>query len=318
MKASILIPAFNAENTLSETLESCVLQGESWVEEIIVIDDHSVDGTKEIFEDFKKRYNKFKWVWGSNPKKGACSARNRAFSLSSGEFIQWLDADDILGEKKIERQIQSLLQNANSIAACPFRPFKGSVPSGLLHDPKIWDLPTICSKEDWLAANTMIVVHGWLTPRSIIQSAGPWDENLLLNQDGEFFCRVIATSSNVLFDKSVEVYYRKEGGGVSKFSAEKADSLFRSIESISRTALQVEDSNRMKQMISNRWQHFIYSVYPSRNDLVLEAIEKLRNLPKPDLLNPLTISQLSRLISRMCGWKTLVWMRVFRDRLRRR
>ena len=50
MTASILIPAFNAEHTLEATLESCVLQGAEWVEEIIVVDDHSTDGTRAVFE----------------------------------------------------------------------------------------------------------------------------------------------------------------------------------------------------------------------------------------------------------------------------
>ena len=315
MKASILIPAFNAERTLRDTLESCVLQGESAVEEIIVVDDHSKDETSSVFHNVSKQNPEFTWVWSQNPKKGACSARNHAFQLSKGHFIQWLDADDILGKNKIETQIKILENSPNSIAACPFQPFQGSPTTKISHSKKIWDIPPSSSKEDWLAADTMIGTHGWLAPRSITKASGLWDESLLINQDGEFFCRGAAMAQTIFFDDSVEVYYRKEGGGVSKFSAAKADSLFRSIQLMQKTALAIEDSARMRRMISNRFQSFIWTAYPHAKQLRKQARRHLQHLPKPNIANPIAISPLSKTICQTLGWKTLTQLRLLRNRI---
>ena len=102
MKASILIPAFNAAAFLEETLKSCILQGTETVLEIVVVDDHSEDTTLDVATSFAKAHPQFNFVIERNPGKGACAARNRAFALASGEAIQWLDADDILGEGKLQ------------------------------------------------------------------------------------------------------------------------------------------------------------------------------------------------------------------------
>ena len=147
-------------------------------------------------------------------------------------------------------------------------------------------------------------------------SAGPWNESLKINQDGEYFARVVASAERVLFDDKVEVYYRREGGGVSKFSAKKAESLFRSIESMANTALQIEDSIRMQQMISNRWQQFIYTVYPYSPELLELAQKKLAHLPAPTVANPNAVSTASKTFSAIFGWKALTQARLLRNKLR--
>lgn len=312
MKVSILIPCFNAAQTLESTLRSCICQGEDVVEEIIVVDDHSRDNSKSIFDQIAHDHPSFHWTWANNPSKGACSARNHAFRLSQGAFIQWLDADDILGSNKLREQVFLLQNHSNSIVACPFHDFQGSIEDGVNRIARKWSLPAESQPGDWLARDAIIGSHCWMTPRTIATSAGLWDENLTINQDGEYFARVVASAHRVLFDDQVEVYYRREGGGVSKFSADKADSLFRSIEAIAKTALQLEESERMRQMISNQWQHFIYTAYPHAPELRRQAEALLRELPPPTLANPQTVSRASQLFSQLFGWKTLMHIRQWR------
>ena len=314
MKVSILIPCFNAAQTLESTLRSCICQGEDVVEEIIVIDDHSSDNSKSIFNQIAHDHPSFHWTWATNPSKGACSARNHAFRLSQGAFIQWLDADDILGSNKLREQVFLLQNHSNSIVACPFHEFQGSIEDGVNRIARKWSLPAESQPGDWLARDAMIGSHCWMTPRTIATSAGLWDENLTINQDGEYFARVVASAHRVFFDDQVEVYYRREGGGVSKFSADKADSLFRSIESMAKTALQIEDSDRMRQMISNRWQNFIYTSYPHAPDLILQAKRQLQKLPQPSVDNPNAVSLASKAFSALFGWKALVHARALREK----
>ena len=143
--------------------------------------------------------------------------------------------------------------------------------------------------------------------------AGPWDESLQVNQDGEYFCRVVAKSEGVQFHSDLEVFYRREGGGVSRFSSEKADSLFRSIQSMETVALALEDSPRMQQMVSNRYQIFIYTAYPTRPDLIRQATDRLRHLPSPTISNPNAVSPISKAISATLGWKALTQLRKLRQ-----
>ena len=107
MKASILIPAYNAAEFIGETLASCVQQGRDCIEEIIVINDHSEDDTRGVVERFQAEHADFRIILEDNPTKGACAARNHALSLAKGDAIQWLDADDLLGERKLEAATQT-------------------------------------------------------------------------------------------------------------------------------------------------------------------------------------------------------------------
>ena len=100
---SILIPAYNAQEWLAQTLKSAIAQ--SWPhKEIIVVDDGSTDKTVAIARQFESdQVRVFR-----QENEGAAAARNKAFALSQGEYIQWLDADDLLAPDKIAKQLVAL------------------------------------------------------------------------------------------------------------------------------------------------------------------------------------------------------------------
>ena len=88
---SILIPAYNAQQYIAETIRSALAQ--TWPrKEIIIVDDGSIDGTLALARSFASA--SVQVVTQQN--QGAAAARNKAFSLCQGDFIQWLDADDPL------------------------------------------------------------------------------------------------------------------------------------------------------------------------------------------------------------------------------
>src|SRR5438067_11195854 len=97
---SILIPAYNAERWIGDTIRSALAQ--TWAnKEIIVVDDGSRDRTLSVAREFEAANVRII----SQKNQGASAARNKAFELSQGAFIQWLDADDLLSADKIERQV---------------------------------------------------------------------------------------------------------------------------------------------------------------------------------------------------------------------
>ena len=102
---SVLIPAFNAQATLLQTLQSVERQSFGDLE-VIVVDDGSRDDTARIAADFAARDTRFRLVRQANA--GAAAARNAALALARGEWIAPLDADDLWHPDKLARQVQCL------------------------------------------------------------------------------------------------------------------------------------------------------------------------------------------------------------------
>lgn len=102
LKVSILIPCYNAESWISKAISSALEQTYPH-KEVIVVDDGSTDGSLEIIQSFGDAIS---WETGLN--KGGNAARNRLLELSSGEWLQYLDADDYLLPDKVEKQVDFL------------------------------------------------------------------------------------------------------------------------------------------------------------------------------------------------------------------
>jgi glycosyltransferase involved in cell wall biosynthesis len=100
---SILIPAYNAEAWICDTLRSATAQ--TWErKEIIVVDDGSTDQTLAVARQFESKQLRV----ATHKNQGAAATRNEAFSLSQGDYIQYLDADDLMAPDKIARQMDAL------------------------------------------------------------------------------------------------------------------------------------------------------------------------------------------------------------------
>lgn len=106
---SIIIPNYNGAKWLSKTLDSCLLQKE-FIREIIIVDDYSTDNSLEILDNYTKLNPELVKVF-LNKQKGGNNARNYGYSKSSGEFIQWLDADDQIVNYKFREQLNVFHSN---------------------------------------------------------------------------------------------------------------------------------------------------------------------------------------------------------------
>lgn len=110
MKVSIIIPTFNVEKYISDALKSCLNQTYQDIE-IICIDNNSTDRTIDIIISYQKEYpSKIQLLF--EKLQGAAYARNKGLKNCSGQWVQFLDADDILKPQKIELNI-SILNNIN-------------------------------------------------------------------------------------------------------------------------------------------------------------------------------------------------------------
>lgn len=104
---SIIIPTFNSQDSICRAIDSCVNQTYKDIE-IIVIDDGSTDNTKEILQKYRDE-PRLKYIYQENQERSV--ARNNGLSIAKGDFIQFLDSDDVIYKDKIEKQVNFLNNN---------------------------------------------------------------------------------------------------------------------------------------------------------------------------------------------------------------
>ena len=131
---SILIPAYNVEQWIAETLESALAQ--TWQnKEIIVVNDGSKDNTLAVVKRFESAIVKVI----NQENQGQSAAENRALKEAQGNFIAYLDADDLLAPDKIERQVHFLgSENSEFVAAGEWARFYKSPEEALFIPQPLW------------------------------------------------------------------------------------------------------------------------------------------------------------------------------------
>ena len=116
---SVIMPVYNAERYLEETLDSVLNQTYDDIE-IICVDDMSSDGSRAILEKYKKKSDKVKAIYLTE-NAGVANARNVAIENAEGRFIAFLDSDDVWLPEKISRQIDFMLENQYEFTFTSYR-----------------------------------------------------------------------------------------------------------------------------------------------------------------------------------------------------
>ena len=132
---SVVIPTYNCELTLLDTLNSIDKQLTNYDIEVIVCDDSSKDSTLKILNSFKPK--KFRLtIMQNTSNKGAAFTRNQAIKKSSGRYIMFCDADDIWRENKIHKQIEFMKNKEIPFSYTQYEKFSNDINSGKLIKPK--------------------------------------------------------------------------------------------------------------------------------------------------------------------------------------
>jgi glycosyltransferase involved in cell wall biosynthesis len=306
-RVSVLIPCYNAEKYIGETLE-CVFR-QTWPAiEVIVVDDGSKDGSVAEIERF--RAAGVRLIKQEN--RGAGAARNCAYHASSGNFIQFIDADDLIDTDKIERQMARTVGHPRCVASAEWARFHDSLHATRFDPEPVWrDLDPL----DWLALSRadglgMLFPALWLIPRAIADAAGRWDETLSLGDDGEYFTRVLLAAERVLFCPGARCHYRSDVQG--SLSGRKSPcawaSQFRVTELCEAYVREREDSERVRRGFALSWQHLAHASYPYDPGLAERALARARAL-HPLVIRPgggFTFAVVSRLV----GWRAARWFQV--------
>mgnify|MGYP001251372206 CR=1 FL=1 len=202
---SIIIPTFNRAHLIGETLDSIIKQSyQNW--ECIIVDDGSTDDTKKFIETYSKKDARF--IYLSRPenlKKGANSCRNYGYSNSNGDYIKWLDSDDILLPKALENQY-NLFSNGTPdvvVSKLEFIDFetKNRIKvNAIQSDDLIYD---------YFIGKIAFYVSGPLWKKSFLEKQKVlFDEKISNLDDWDFNLRMLYKNPKIIFDDNLVVQYR--------------------------------------------------------------------------------------------------------------
>ncbi len=301
---SIIVSCYNAEKYVAETLES--LLGQTYRNiEIIVVNDGSTDDSEAIIQGFAD--SRIKYYKQAN--KGQCSALNKGFSLSTGDYVKFYDADDILTKEVIASQVKTLNgRTSDCISFIEWRRFYNDL---LPTSVDVNDLHTIhrdCTPLEyitWLEKPPMVQCGLWLLPRTLIIKSGLWDERLSLINDTEFFTRIFTHTRLLKFCDSGYTFYRTNMhvSSLSKDISRKGiKSAILSIDLAAKSMLAIENSERIKRLIVKGYVMILEWAFPKHKMYVRLVERRLQQYPQQYIAFTRS-SKAYNVIMKLFGWK---------------
>lgn len=299
---SIIIPNYNSEKYILETLQSvCRQKYSNW--ECLIIDDGSTDDSLSIIENYVKDDIRFIIKKKKSGKKGASLSRNIGINFAKGKYIQFLDSDDLISSNKIKNQIQ-LLESVESnltLATSKWRFFVSDEYTLKITDEKL-EYKNFDSIYDYFnlvgRVGGFFPIHSFLINSELIKRAGKWNENLNFNDDGEFIFRVLIASDRILFEKNSYAFYRRSIKSLSQLnSKEKAISLIKSWQIIEKLFILNFRENNSAYLNNKKTSVYneVKKKYPS---LIKENKQFFRNQIKKDKFVKKTYSFLRKLFNK--------------------
>ncbi len=205
-KVSIITPAYNAERTILETIES--VQNQTFSDfELIIIDDGSKDRTLELVQSVKdERLTVFSYENG-----GVCVARNRGISHATGEFIAFIDADDLWTPDKLELQLAALQQHPEAGVAYSWTYFMYDQEDSAVPAKPVFFEGNVYPKllvENFLAHGSNPLIR-----RKAIESVGEFDSSFPHCADWDFYRR-LSTDWHFVVVPKYQIYYRQSSSSM--------------------------------------------------------------------------------------------------------
>jgi glycosyltransferase involved in cell wall biosynthesis len=202
---SIIIPCYNVELYIVECLDSVFHQTYPNIE-VICVDNNSTDKTSQLINEYKES-SESKLQLLFEKKKGASVARNKGLSVAKGDWVQFLDADDLLDPQKIEHQL--LLTKSNKQTDFVVGSFYKLATSGNKKHIIIQNNDAFKA----LFVSNLGITSSNLFYKKSIMNVGGWDENLKSSQEASLMFKLLAADAVVAFDDEPLTIIRERAEG---------------------------------------------------------------------------------------------------------
>ncbi|MCT7982836.1 glycosyltransferase [Laspinema sp. A4] len=251
---SVIIPAYNAEKTIQETIES-VLKQTFQDFELIIINDGSTDATLEIISSIKdSRIQVF-----SFPNSGAQKSRNRGIEQAVGEYVAFIDADDLWTPDKLERQLKALEENPEAGVAYSWTDYideSGNCLPGGHHFKFTNQVYERLLLGDFIGSGSNPLIR-----KEAFSQVGNFDESLLGGQDWEMWLR-LASKYQFTVVTATQVLYRQSAHSWSA-NLERQEKGYNQVIEKSLANAPESIQNRRSQIIANRYKFLTFDALES-------------------------------------------------------
>ncbi len=206
---SVIIPTYNREKFLPECVRSVFDQTYRPIE-IVVVDDGSTDGTLKVLKELAVEAGQKDGLFFASftvPNGGAPRARNLGFEKSSGDYVVFLDSDDMFLPQKVSKQMVEMLKGGYDLVySRNQRIDRDGRQIKMLSGRRLSQDSRDLFEYSW---QTMCAIY----KRSYVEKIGPWNESLPISQDWEYSIRAVLAEGSIGFlDEALQVYrYHEEG-----------------------------------------------------------------------------------------------------------
>jgi GT2 family glycosyltransferase len=216
---SVVIPCCNAERFLPETLESVFRQ--SWAAlEVIVVDDGSTDGTRRMIDSYGGRLQAIFCPVNHGPS----AARNLGTGRARGEYLQYLDADDLLRPEAIAQKVRALMASGADVAYGDWQKLEehenGDFRPGAVTARRLSDVhpdPALALLTDFWCPPAALLYR-----RSIVERIGGWTESMRLIEDAHFALEAALRGGQFVHVPGIGADYRVQKKAASLSQRDKA------------------------------------------------------------------------------------------------
>lgn len=201
-QVSVIIPCYRQAQYLAESIDSALRQTYPAVQ-VVVVNDGSPDETSEVCRNYA---GKIVYIEQSN--QGRSAARNAGVKASTGDWLQFLDADDLIHPNKIEWQLADMARHKARVGYCCTVNFDTS-PFDKPHPCRYFgQVDDMASSLVTLSLGTPVPIHSVLMRREIFDAQGGFEQNVEIDEDRRFFMSIAMTGERFHFTPIVGAYYR--------------------------------------------------------------------------------------------------------------
>jgi len=303
---SIVIPLYNSEKYIQSSLES-ILNQTYQVLEVIVVNDGSTDTGPEIVAAIAKKDGRVQLYHQEN--RGQCAASNSGFEKTTGTYVKFFDADDLLSAETVATQV-ALLQG------------KGVFEASYIDYIRFYDddlstvdrykLPALidynCSPIEYITFHgspQMYQCGLWLFHRDLFKYSGLWDERLSLINDTEFFSRILLHVKKLYYATNCKLYYRTnfKSGSLSQQTTLKAiESALLSVDLMAGYVRSMQQSDTIEKIIAMSYADVLWLSYPAHPHMTKLVEQRLKDFPVDYYMDNSTGGYFY-FIKKVIGWK---------------